>query len=59
MPRFINQGVAVKQAVKKHDWIHLEHVEPYSPEYNPIERFWKWLKAKVYGATACGTIFVR
>src|SRR5262249_5976309 len=22
-----------------------------SPEYNPIERFWQWLKAKAYGAT--------
>ena len=34
----------------------LEHLEPYSPEYNPIERFWKWLKATVYGATAFETI---
>ena len=22
-------------------------------KYRPIERFWQWLKAKVYGATAC------
>src|SRR5215471_5756233 len=31
-------------------------LESYSPEYNPIERFWKWLKATVYGATAFETI---
>ena len=42
--------------VKQHDWIALEHLAPYSPEYNPIERFWKCLKAKGYGATAFATI---
>ena len=25
-------------------------------EYNPIERFWQWLKAKIYGASAFDTI---
>jgi transposase len=52
----IHKSRAVQQFVKQHNWIALEHLEPYSPEYNPIERFWRWLKAKVYGATACGTI---
>jgi transposase len=52
----IHKSRAVKRFVAQHDWIALEHLEPYSPEYNPIERFWKWLKAKVYGATTYGTI---
>ena len=47
---------AVKRFLTQHDWVVLEHLAPYSPEYNPIERFWQWLKAKVYGATAFATI---
>jgi transposase len=52
----IHKSRLVKRFVKQHDWIALEHLEPYSPEYNPLERFWKWLKVKVYGATAFATI---
>jgi transposase len=52
----IHKSRLVKRFVKQHDWIALEHLAPYSPEYNPSERFWKWLKAKVYGATAFATI---
>ena len=52
----IHKSRAVKRFLKQHTWVVLEHLEPYSPEYNPIERFWQWLKAKVYGATACDTI---
>jgi len=47
---------AVKQFLKQHDWVALAHLEPYAPEYHPIERFWQWRKAKVYGATAFDTI---
>jgi DDE superfamily endonuclease len=52
----IHKSRAVKRFLKQHTWVVLEHLEPYSPEYNPIERFWQWLKAKVYGATAFDTI---
>ena len=52
----IHKSRAVKRFLKQHAWVTLEHLEPYSPEYNPIERFWQWLKAKVYGATAFDTI---
>lgn len=52
----IHRSLAVKRFLTQHDWVVLEHLAPYSPEYNPIERFWKWLKAKVYGATAFATI---
>jgi transposase len=52
----IHNSRAVKQLVKQPDWVALEHLAPYAPEYNPLERFWKWLKATVYGATAFETI---
>jgi len=25
-------------------WIKLEFLPAYSPDFNPIERFWRWLK---------------
>jgi transposase len=52
----IHRSRLVKRFVQQHDWIELEHVEPYSPAYNLIERFWKWLKAQVYGASSFDTI---
>ena len=52
----IHKSHAIKRFLKRHRWIRLEHLTPYSPEYNPIERFWQWLKAKVYGASAFETI---
>jgi transposase len=48
----IHRSLAVKRFLTQHDWVVLEHLAPYSPAYNPIERFWQWLKAKGYGATA-------
>ena len=52
----IHKSRAVKRFLTQHDWVGLEHLAPYSPEYKPIERFWQWLKAKAYGATAFATI---
>jgi hypothetical protein len=34
----------------------LFYLPTYSPEYNPVELFWKWLKPKVYGFSAFGGI---
>lgn len=45
----IHHSKKVKAFVAKTSWLELEHLAPYSPEYNPIERFWHWLKSKVYG----------
>ncbi len=45
----IHHSKKVKTFVAKMPWLELEHLAPYSPEYNPIERFWHWLKRKVYG----------
>ena len=52
----MHKSRAVKRFLTQHDWVVLEHLAPYAPEYNPIERFWQWLKAKVYAATAFHTI---
>lgn len=45
----IHKSKKVQAFIKKHDWVELFFLPPYSPEYNPIERFWLWLKQKVYG----------
>lgn len=40
----------VQEFLKKHSRIKTYFLPPYSPEYNPIERFWGWLKRHVYGS---------
>ena len=45
----IHKSKKVQKFVTKHEWVELFFLPPYSPEYNPIERFWNWLKQKVYG----------
>jgi len=40
----------------RHKNIHLFYLPTYSPEYNPVELFWKWIKPKVYGFSALGGI---
>ena len=46
----IHKSKRVKLFLERNPWIKLKTLTPYSPEYNPIERFWLWLKRKVYGA---------
>ena len=43
---------AVKRFLPQHAWVVLEPLAPYAPECNPLERFWQWRKAEVYGAMA-------
>jgi transposase len=45
----IHKSKKVQKFILKHGWVKLFYLPPYSPEYNPIERFWHWLKQKVYG----------
>ena len=52
----IHKSKKVKAFVAKAEWLELEHLAPYSPEYNPIERFWRWLKSKVYGCKSYKTM---
>jgi len=53
----IHRSAKVKKFVQKYPWIRFAYLPPYSPEYNPIERFWLWLKKTVYGATSYHSIF--
>ena len=52
----IHHSKKVQRFVAKTSWLDLKHLAPYSPEYNPIERFWHWLKRKVYGCKSFQTI---
>ncbi len=52
----IHKSKKVKAFVAKTSWLELQHLAPYSPEYNPIERFWHWLKRKVYGCKSYKTM---
>jgi transposase len=52
----IHKSKKVKGFLKRHTNIHLLYLPTYSPEYNPVELFWKWLKPKVYGFSAFGGI---
>jgi transposase len=52
----IHKSKQVKTFVAKTPWLKLEHLAPYSPEYNPIERLWHWLQRKVYGGKSYRTM---
>lgn len=52
----IHHSKQVKAFVAKTPWLQLEPLAPYSPEYNPIERFWHWLKRKIYGLKSYPTM---
>ena len=42
------------QGLRVPDNIQIEFLPPYSPELNPVERLWKWLKTPCY---VCETQF--
>lgn len=46
----------VRAYLKRHPEIKLFHLPTYSPEYNPVELMWKWIKPKVYGFSPVGGI---
>ncbi|HAU3583342.1 transposase IS630 family transporter [Legionella santicrucis] len=52
----IHKSKKVQKFVQKNDWVHLLFLPAYSPEYNPIERFWQWLKQRVYGCKSFSTM---
>ncbi|WP_164838760.1 transposase [Legionella sainthelensi] len=43
----IHKSKKVQRFVQKNDWVQLLFLPAYSPEYNPIERSWQWLKQRV------------
>jgi transposase len=42
----------VKNYLQKHPEVFLYFLPPYSPEYNPVEKLWWWIKPLVYGFSA-------
>lgn len=52
----IHRSMNVKALVAKTPCLELQPLAPYNPEYNPIERFWHWLKSKVYGCKSYKTM---
>lgn len=48
----IHKSKKVKKFLGKYTEITLWHLPTYSPEYNPVEKIWWWLKPKVYGLFA-------
>jgi len=52
----IHRSKKVKKYLRRYRNIHLFYLPVYSPEYNPVELFWKWIKPKVYGFSALGGI---
>ena len=50
----IHKSKKTKRFLQRHKNIHLFYLPPYSPEYNPVEIFWHWIKPKVYGFSALG-----
>ncbi|MBP8626467.1 MAG: transposase [Syntrophorhabdales bacterium] len=45
----IHTSRKVKRYLKRFPQIHLFFLPTYSPEYNPLERIWGWMKTKIYG----------
>ncbi len=45
----IHRSKKVKKFLAHNNWVKLYFLPSYSPEYNPIELFWKWLKRTVHG----------
>lgn len=52
----IHKCKAVKKFLRKNSRVTLHCLPSYSPEYNPIERFWQWLKRQLNGAATIQTL---
>ncbi|MEA3452188.1 MAG: transposase [Bacteroidota bacterium] len=48
----IHRSKKIKSFLEKYREITLYHLPTYSPEYNPVEKVWWWLKPKIYGLFA-------
>ena len=52
----IHKSNKTRKYLKRWPHIHLFYLPPYSPEYNPVEMIWKWIKPKVHGASFSGSL---
>lgn len=50
----VHKNKKVKAFLEKFTEIRLLCLPTYSPEYNPVEKIWWWLKPKIYGLFALG-----
>lgn len=48
----VHKNKRVKNYLQKHPEVFLYFLPPYSPEYNPVEKLWWWIKPLVYGFSA-------
>jgi len=46
----IHKAKSIKKFTEKYQDVHLFALPTYSPEYNPTEQFWKWIKPLVHAA---------
>lgn len=46
----IHKSKTIKDFARRHPDVKLFHLATYSPEYNPVEQVWKWLKPLVHAA---------
>lgn len=50
----VHKNKRVKAFLERHPEVRLLCLPTYSPEYNPVEKVWWWLKPKIYGLFALG-----
>jgi transposase len=46
----IHKAKTIKEFARRHENVNIFHLATYSPEYNPTEQVWKWLKSLVHAA---------
>jgi transposase len=46
----IHQAKTIKEFTRRHANVKFFYLATYSPEYNPTEQVWKWLKPLVHAA---------
>jgi len=46
----IHHAKTIRKFTEHYTEVKFYHLAPYSPEYNPIEQVWRWLKPLVHAA---------
>ena len=47
-----HRGKYIREKLKTFPEVIIKFLPTYSPEYNPVEQIWRWLKPLVYGSQA-------
>ncbi len=48
----VHKNKAIRAYLQRYPEVFLYSLPPYSPEYNPVEKIWWWIKPLVYGFAA-------